>query len=85
MDETLGDPEPSKSTLPNDGRPWLMILVNQDGSIKVSGTVDDKILAYGLLSVARDAIKDSHDKTAKIERVNGSGGLIANLRRGLFK
>lgn len=66
----------------NDGRPWLAMFIEPDGSIKVTGFVHDKMLAYGLLEAAKDAIRKSVDKKAQIERVNGSGGLIHFLRNG---
>lgn len=68
----------------NDGRPWLAIFINEDSTIKVSGHVQDKILAYGLLESAKDAIRKSIEKKSQIERVNGSGGLISMLRGGKF-
>jgi len=74
-----------KQQAPNDGRPWLMIAINADNTVKVSGHVDDRVLSYGLLSVAKDTIKDFHDKQAKIDRVNASGGLINRLRSGMWK
>ena len=81
MEDRLSEMKDEKPTLPNEGRPWLQLMIQEDGSIKVTGFVNDKILAYGLLGAARDAIKDSHDKEAKIERVNNSGGLVDVLRR----
>lgn len=70
-----------KPVLPNEGRPWLQLMLTSEGALKVTGHINDKILAYGLLGMARDVIKDFHDKEAKIQRVNNSGGLMETLRR----
>lgn len=75
-------PPDSEQNQPNEGRPWIMIAINSDGSMKVSGFTNDKIIAYGLLASAKDLIKDHTDKLSKIERVNNSGGLIHSLRNG---
>lgn len=66
----------------NDGRPWLAIFVQEDGSLKVTGHVNNKVMSYGLLESAKDSIRQHIDKQSKIERVNGSGGLIQHLRNG---
>ena len=76
---TEDNQEPNK---PNEGRPFLMILMQADGSIMVKGHIEDKILAYGLLESARDAIKANMEKQIKIQNVNASGGLIQHLRNG---
>lgn len=76
-------PEPEKAKKEvNDGRPWLAIFLNEDESMKVTGHIQDKLLAYGLLESAKDAIRRSIDKKSQIERVNNSGGLIQFLRNG---
>ncbi len=38
--------------------PKLLIEVQPDGSVNVSGPLTDKILCYGMLEAARDAIRD---------------------------
>lgn len=43
----------------------LVISGNPDGSVSVSGPIDDKATCYALLELARDAIKDHCDKIAK--------------------
>ena len=82
--DTLGNDESNgdKPAVPNEGRPWLQLFIQKDGSMSVHGSIQNKVMAYGLLDVARDAIKDFHDKQAKIERVNHSGGLINTIRGG---
>lgn len=77
--------EPKPSDQPNDGRPWLAIALLEDGSLRVTGWTQDKMVAYGLLESARDAVKNDIETKAKIQRVNGSGGLIQNIRNGFHK
>ncbi len=84
-DNPIEEQEEKKPELPNEGRPWLQIMVQADGTIRVHGHIKDKIVAYGLLGSANDAIREFHAKEAKIERVNAAGGLIHNLRNGRFK
>lgn len=84
MSDTPKEPEPEPETegKVNDGRPWLAIFLNDDNSIKVTGHVNNKLLAYSLLECAKDSVREHINKQAKIERVNGSGGLINMIRRG---
>ena len=72
--------EPEVPKEPNDGRPWMQIFLQADGSIKVTGWVQDKLLAYGLLGSAKDAIQEVQAKEVKIHRVNNSGGLLNMIR-----
>lgn len=69
-----------KVKLPNDGRPYIVASIMEDGSLKVSGFTTDKVLAYGLLASAKDIIQEEHMKQQKIQNVNNSGGLIQMLR-----
>lgn len=46
-------------------RAQLVIQLTTDGGIQVHGPVQDKILCYGLLECARDAIKAHHEQPAK--------------------
>ena len=48
----------------NPPRFELVIRVSTDGRIQVSGPIHDKLLCYGLLESARDAIKEHTDKMA---------------------
>ena len=45
----------------------LTITVQDDGRTRVDGPVDDKILCYGLLEAAKDAVRDH--VAAKARRV----------------
>ena len=42
----------------NTIKPQLIITQNTDGSVTVSGPIDQKMWCYGMLEMARDAIKD---------------------------
>ncbi len=74
--------ETNEQNQPNGGRPFIMILVNEDGSLRVNGFIPNKTVAFGLLESAKDEIRGSLEKASKIERVNGSGGLINHIRNG---
>ena len=76
---------PSTNDQPNEGRPWLALALLEDGSLRVTGWTQEKMVAYGLLESARDAIKNDIETKAKIERVNGAGGLLHNIRNGFHK
>ena len=80
---SLEDEKKEAPELPNGGRPYLQIMIQEDGSLRVAGSTQERMLAYGLLEIARDMIKDNSDKQAKIERVNG-GSIINRLRQGKF-
>lgn len=45
--------------------PRLVIEVVGSGAINVSGPIHDKILSYGLLEMAKDAIRDMHQQAAR--------------------
>jgi len=70
-----------KQQAPNDGRPWLMIAINADNTVKVSGHVDDRVLSYGLLSVAKDTIKE----WVQEQRPKLKASILAHLNRGKQK
>ena len=41
----------------------LAVILNTDTkTVEVSGPIGDKVLCYGMLTAAHDAIKDCHDK-----------------------
>lgn len=46
----------------NNANTVLTITVTPEGRMSVTGPIDNKILAYGLLDAARDVIKDHNDK-----------------------
>lgn len=63
-------------------RAQMLLVINADGSFGVQGPLDDKILCYGMLEAAKDAIRDHHAKKAQsplligippMPRMNGSG------------
>lgn len=43
-------------------RAQLLISLHANGSVQVQGATNDKILAYGLLECARDALQDYFEK-----------------------
>lgn len=43
----------------------LVITLTPDGAVTVEGPIADKPLSYALLEMARDAIKDHHDRAAQ--------------------
>jgi hypothetical protein len=36
----------------------LVITLNQDGSVTAAGPIDQKLMCYGMLELAKDAIRD---------------------------
>lgn len=42
----------------------LVITWEDNGNINVQGPIENKLITYGLLEAARDAIKDFNDKAA---------------------
>lgn len=47
----------------------LLITLKRDGKVEVTGPIQNKLVAYGMLEMARDAIKDY--KPAVIEIPQG--------------
>lgn len=43
----------------------LIITMEDNGTVNVNGPINNKVLAYGLLAVAHDAIKDFNDQQKK--------------------
>lgn len=60
----------------------ISITLNRDMSISVTGPNQDRLLSYGLLGLARDAIHDEYlrNKVKPVNLVNGHG--IMNFIRG---
>jgi hypothetical protein len=53
-------------------RAQLTITIEDDGRINVNGPINDKLLSYGMLECARDAIKDHAAKNQqRIQLVPG--------------
>lgn len=77
------NPSP-QDTPPAPPRAQLLITFHADGSIQVQGAVHDKVLAYGLLECARDAIKDAADRAARqsaIQVARPADPMLINPRR----
>jgi hypothetical protein len=53
----------------------LKIEINERGDVSVIGPVQNKLVAYGMLELARDAIKDLHDRAASENRIAVVGEL----------
>jgi len=56
----------------------LLVKYNADGSVSVNGPINDRLLCYGMLEMAKDAVRDYNKereskiiKPAKLE-INGS-------------
>jgi hypothetical protein len=47
-------------------RQELTIFVDDTGEIKVEGPIDNRVLCYGLLAVAYDAIQKHHEEKGQI-------------------
>jgi hypothetical protein len=43
----------------------MIITLNDDGRINLQGPINNKIAAYGLLELAKDAIKEYHEQQAR--------------------
>ena len=57
----------------------LVIEMRADSSIRVEGCVADKVLAYGLLQAAKDAIFEKHFEK-KLTPINTNGKMLNFLR-----
>lgn len=58
----------------------LVIEMDENRQIKVSGPIQDKIACYGLLEAAKDAIKDFHDNQVKSKIVQVAPADVRSLR-----
>lgn len=43
----------------------LIITLEESGQVGINGPINDKVLCYGLLDCAKDAIKEYNDRLAK--------------------
>lgn len=50
-------------------RAQLLITLQADGSVQVQGPINDKVLCYGLLECARDAIQEAAARAAAVSRI----------------
>lgn len=53
----------------------LKITLTQAGQIQIEGPIDNKMLCYGMMECARDAIKEFTDQKAKSPIVPANGVL----------
>ena len=66
--------------VPNGGRLYIMIAVGQNNELNVQGSINDKILAYGLLESARDAI-NLHIEQLRAPNIRKPDGQFMNFLR----
>ena len=59
----------------------LIIEMDENRQILISGPIQDKVLSYGLLAAAHDAIKDFHDNQKKPSLVPATPSDMLALRR----
>jgi hypothetical protein len=59
----------------------LSITINENGSVSVNGPIDDKMLCYALLELARDAVKDFQKPEPKIQPAAPSDIVALTSRR----
>ena len=57
----------------------LTVLLDEEGGVSVRGPVQDKVLCYGLLEGAKDAIKAWHEAQNKSSLVTPNGSGILTL------
>jgi hypothetical protein len=59
----------------------LVITVDDKGQVQVTGPIHDRLLCYGLLEAARDAIKEHNDNLAKSSIVPARPADVLELRK----
>jgi hypothetical protein len=59
--------------------PPLTIQVQPNGGVSVSGPIQDKLLCYGMLECARDAIREHAEKAANGKIIAASPAQAAAL------
>lgn len=52
----------------------LTITMDKDGSVRVSGPIGNKVLCYGILESAREAIADWHKAQAQGPQIEMAAG-----------
>lgn len=75
-------PDGQKDTLPNDGRPYILIQIQQNGSMSVSGAINELVTALGLLETAKISIVKHIENIQKNRIQPVKGGIINFLRNG---
>lgn len=58
-------PQDTREERPAPKAVQILITMAPNGGVQVTGPIDNKLLCYGLLDCARDAIKDHSDQKAK--------------------
>jgi hypothetical protein len=56
----------------------LIITLTDDGKINVNGAIENKMLAYGLLETAKEAICDHHKQANQLVKPVPHGFLLPN-------
>ena len=59
----------------------LVIEMDPQGNVSVTGPIANKLLCYGLLESARDAIKDHCDKQGQHKIVAPTNGDVLSITR----
>lgn len=44
----------------------LLLTLNRDGSLNVTGPIDDRVLCYGMLDYAKDVIREYQAQKARL-------------------
>lgn len=61
----------------------MTITLSPDGKIHVKGPISQKLLAYGLLEAARDAINEEHQRQRlSVVKPNGRHAIMDFVRGG---
>ena len=60
----------------------IVITIDEDGKSNVQGTINNKIVAYGLLAVARDAINEYHQKQEQRVKPASDADVAALIKPG---
>lgn len=66
---------------PNEGRPVIMIALQENGEVKVTGYIRNESMANILIDKARIDLAEQF-RVARLRNVNRSGGLIQHARNG---
>lgn len=57
-------------------RPTLTVRIEENGSCTVEGPISDKVLSYGMLEMARDAILEFHQRAAAQRAAKGPSPIV---------
>ncbi len=58
----------------------LIITIEDDGSCNVNGPIKEKMIAYGMLEAAKDAIQEFHQNKAKSQIQLVPAGAIPSVK-----